>query len=169
MTLRIAPCSAEELEVLLSLDLPSHVATDHRERFALQRKGEATYLLAWQGNRNVGRATLYAQSKYEVVRESHPGVAEINALDANPQGRGTGSALIAAAEAVAGRRGHSEVGLGVELSNSRARRLYQRLGYTLWGGGQIVDEWTEHHDSGADIRHADLCDYLIKPLTAAPN
>jgi GNAT superfamily N-acetyltransferase len=96
--LRIEPCSANDLEHLLAQDLPAHAVADHRERFALQAVGAATYLLAWRGDRHVGRATLYTESKYGEVRRLHPGLAEINGLDADPQGQGTGTALIAAAE-----------------------------------------------------------------------
>ena len=152
------------LEKLLSQQLDPKTVRHHRERFALQQEGSAVYLLAWRGDRNVGRATLYRQSKYEEVRMAHPDLTEINALEAAPQGQGTGTALIRAAEAEAGRLGHSGIGLGVELENRAARRLYERLGYAVWGGGQVIDEWTEHRGDGTELPHADPCDYLIKTL-----
>lgn len=167
MRLRIDPCSADDLERLLSADLPEHVAAEHRERFALQIAGAATYLLAWRGHQHVGRATVYADSKYEPVRQAYPRTAEINALDADPRGQGIGTALIGAAETVAKRQGYSTIGLAVEPTNAAARRLYERLGYVPWGRGQVIDEWTEHRDDGSTVDHHDPCDYLIKVLPNA--
>ncbi len=164
MDLRIAPCSGADLERLLEQDLPPHVAASHRERYAQQVAGQAIYLLAWRGDRYAGRGTLYPGSRYESVRQAHPETAEINALDVNPQGRGTGTALITAAEARAARAGHPSIGLAVELTNPAARRLYERLGYAPWGDGQVIDEWIERRESGVEIQHRDPCDYLIKHL-----
>ena len=163
MELRIEPCSQSDLERLLDLDLAPHIAEHHRERYALQVAGAATYLLAWRGEQNVGRATVYNESKYEPVRQAHPGAAEINALEAEPRRQGIGTALISAAESSAAGRGCTSMGLAVEPSNPYARRLYERLGYVLWGRGQVIDEWVEPRDGG-DFVHQDPCDYLIKPL-----
>ena len=45
------------------------------------------------------------------------------------QSQGIGTSLVRAAEAFAGERGYRLAELGVEDSNPRARRLYERLGY----------------------------------------
>jgi ribosomal protein S18 acetylase RimI-like enzyme len=45
------------------------------------------------------------------------------------QGQGIGTTLVHAAEALAAERGYRTVELGVEASNPKARRLYDRLGY----------------------------------------
>lgn len=161
--LRIRPCTEADLARLLATGESPHLAHHHRERYDLQAAGQGTYLVAWRGQQDVGRATVYAASKYQLVRQLHPGIAEINALDAHPQGQGTGTALIAAAEAIAVQQGHPAIGLAVEPANPRARSLYERLGYRQWEHGQVIDHWTEIH---ADHRvdHDDPCDYLIKPL-----
>lgn len=61
------------------------------------------------------------------------------------QGTGIGTRLIASAEALA--RGHSyrQIQLAVEKTNTRARRLYERLGYRIFS--QRVDVWsyTDQH------------------------
>ena len=59
-------------------------------------------------------------------------------------------------------RGYSHVGLTVELSNPRAQRLYQRLGYRDWGHGTYLDRWTEHDVNGYSIAHQDPGTYLLK-------
>ncbi|MBB4189821.1 GNAT family N-acetyltransferase [Sinorhizobium terangae] len=49
------------------------------------------------------------------------------------EGRGAGSALIAALEAQIAERGHTEARIHVAAANERALRLYQNLGYRqLW-------------------------------------
>ncbi|MCZ4091951.1 GNAT family N-acetyltransferase [Sinorhizobium psoraleae] len=49
------------------------------------------------------------------------------------EGRGAGSALVAALEAQIAERGHTEARIHVAAANERALRLYQNLGYRqLW-------------------------------------
>ena len=64
---------------------------------------------------------------------------EMNALEARPPGQGPGTALIACAEQTASELGTAMIGLAVEVSNHRARRLYQRLGYQDCGHGIVID------------------------------
>ena len=61
------------------------------------------------------------------------------------QGLGLGTRLIASAEAVAKSHGYRHIHLAVEKGNEQARRLYERLGFTIFS--QRVDAWsyTDHH------------------------
>jgi predicted N-acetyltransferase YhbS len=93
------------------------------------------------------------------------GVAEMNALEARPQGQGIGTALILAGQQEAKRRGPPILGLAAEVGNHGARRLYERLGYGLWEHGLVIDRWTQKDDKGRAVReHADECFYLTKAL-----
>lgn len=133
----------------------------------MQDRGEATYLLAWDGDQPCGRATVFHRSKYEQVRDVLGDVPELNGLEATPRGLGIGSRLIAAAEERATALGAPLIGLAVEHGNADARRLYERLGYVDWGYGDVVDRWSERDGTGTVVReHADLCSYLVKDLTA---
>jgi GNAT superfamily N-acetyltransferase len=126
----------------------------------------ALYLLAWQGPEVVGRVTLLLRSRYPEVRSLLAGMAEMNALEARPQGQGIGTALILAGQREAKRRGTPILGLAVEVANHGARRLYERLGYVLWEHGLVIDRWTEKDDKGRAVReHADQCFYLTKALS----
>ena len=139
----------------------------HVERSHMHQRGEATYLLAWDGDRLCGRATLFHRSKYDPVHAALGHLPELNALEASPRGRGTGSLLIAAADEHAAALGAHRIGLAVERENLRARRLYERLGYVEWEYGDVVDRWQERDVDGAVVgEHADLCSYLIKELTS---
>lgn len=161
----IRRCTEADIAVLEGRGTHWRDLDHHRRRFERQQRGEATYLLAWRGPIVAGRVTVLYRSKYPRVVEALPGLFEINALEARPQGTGVGSHLVAAAEDEARRRGARHIGLGVEPANRRARRLYERLGYADWGGGQVIDVWAERDRDGRTTReHRDPCDYLVKPL-----
>jgi GNAT superfamily N-acetyltransferase len=131
----------------------------------MQEAGRATYLLAWRGSDLAGRCTVLASSKYEKVRQLLGAFPEMNALEARPPGQGTGTALVASAEQTARALGAAMIGLAVEVSNHGARRLYQRLGYSDWGHGIVIDYWEETDAAGTVLkRNADPCHYLTKPI-----
>jgi GNAT superfamily N-acetyltransferase len=138
----------------------------HEECWAWQLRQEAVYFLAWRGARVVGRATLLLRSRYPKVRSAFPRLAEINALNAWPQGEGIGTALILAAEQEARQRSVPVAGLAVDVTNDRARRLYERLGYAVWANGVVIDRWTLRGTDGQVLgEQADECFYLTKQLT----
>lgn len=137
----------------------------HEERWAWQLRQKAVYLLAWRGAKVVSKATLLLRSRYPEVRSVFPELAEINALDAWPQGEGIGTALILAAEQEARQRSVPIAGLAVDVTNDGARRLYERLGYARWTHGLVIDRWTQRGDDGRVLgEQADECFYLTKQL-----
>jgi GNAT superfamily N-acetyltransferase len=163
VSIDVRPCSIKDIEVLRSQDVAAFDMRHHEERWASQLRQEAVYLLAWRETRIVGRVTLLLRSRYPQVRSVLPDGAEMNALEARPQGQGTGTALILAGEQEARRRAAPVLGLAVEVRNNDARRLYERLGYTVWDHGLVIDRWTQFDDSGKVVKeHADECFYLTK-------
>jgi hypothetical protein len=78
----------------------------------MQEAGEAAYLLAWHGGELAGRCTVLATSKYDAVKRALGAFPEINALEARPAGRGTGTGIVAAAEDCARVRGAAMIGPG---------------------------------------------------------
>lgn len=162
--LRVGPCTPADLERLEHSGTPEVVLRHHHERFAMQERGECLQLLAWDGDAPIGHGTLLLASKYAEVDARWPTIPEVNALAACPTGRGTGTALLAAAEDAARGRGCPRIGIAVEPENPDARRLYERLGYRPAEGLMVIDRWTEQHEDGTRIEHADPCDYLVKDL-----
>lgn len=155
--------TAADLEVLIKQRADPAGETYERERFAAQERGECAVLLGWHGDQIHGRVRLRWYSKYVEVLDEFGEFPEINALDAWPQGEGVGSQIIDACERAAVARGDKQMGIGVETSNTGARRLYERLGYEYWG--DVIDEWNEVDATGAVVKaHHDPCVYLIKPL-----
>jgi ribosomal protein S18 acetylase RimI-like enzyme len=159
----IKPATRAEIDELIA---PAGPAARHhlRERWETQQRGDGLFLLAHRDGEIVGHTMLLNQSKYAAVRAAHD-PAEINALHAYVQGQGIGTAIIRAAEVIAADRSRSSIGLAVGADNPGARKLYERLGYYLWNGPQVVDVWTEQDAEGNIIQsHADPCDYLLKKL-----
>jgi ribosomal protein S18 acetylase RimI-like enzyme len=75
------------------------------------------------------------------------------------RGLGIGTRLILALEEKVKARGFDEAVLGVEVENTRAKALYERLGYEVYGRGK--DSWEEEDDQGQrSTYHTEL--YLLK-------
>lgn len=163
MTAVVRVATADDVESAAEGADTAAGAAHYRERFGWQQAGHALLLLAWERDRVAGRATLTLYSKYPAVRAEHPALAEVNALGANPTGRGTGTLLLEAAIDLSRDRGIPAIGLAVEATNPAAR-LYRRLGFEDWGAGDVVDVWSETDDDGGAIEHADRCSYLVRML-----
>jgi RimJ/RimL family protein N-acetyltransferase len=160
----IKPATQAEVDELIAAAEP---AGQHhlRERWDIQQRDEGLFLLAHRDGEIVGHTMLLRQSKYAAVRAAHD-PAEINALHAYAQGQGIGTAIIRASEEIAADWSRSSIGIGVAPDNPGARKLYERLGYHLWDGPQVIDIWTEQDADGNIVQsHADPCDYLLKKLT----
>jgi GNAT superfamily N-acetyltransferase len=162
----VRTCDFEDMEILRQADIAPLDLRHHEERWAWQQRHEAVYLLAWRGTKVVGRGTLLLRSKYPEVQSVLPELAEMNALEARPQGEGIGTALILAGEQEARKRSLPVAGLAVEVRNAGARRLYERLGYVMWAYGLVIDRWAERGSDGRVLaEQADECFYLTKRLT----
>jgi len=105
VSVEVRPCTVEDIEGLRRGDWRPRDMRHHEERWESQQRQEAVYLLAWRGAEVVGSVTLLLRSKYEVVRRVIEDAAEMNALEARPQGQGIGTAMIQAAELQGARRG----------------------------------------------------------------
>ncbi|GAA1146133.1 hypothetical protein GCM10009630_50830 [Kribbella jejuensis] len=163
--MEIRTATSDDFERMIAELADQPAAQYHvRDRWAVQQRDEGLLLVALERDEFVGRTMVLRSSKYDEVRAAHDPV-EINALHAFVRGKGIGTALIRAAEAVAVDWGRAAIGMGVEPDNVQARRLYERLGYVLWSGPRVIDRWTEQAADGTVVRsHADECDYLFKRL-----
>lgn len=167
MTAAVRPATERDVDQLIAAEDSAASRAHLRARWDQQSRGEALFLLAFRDGAVVGHTMLLRDSKYPEVRVAH-GPAEINALAAYVRRTGVGTALIAAAEEIAaGEWGRRKIGLAVGLDNPDARRLYERLGYRVWGRGAVFDEWSEQNEHGTVVRnHRDTADYLLKVVSA---
>lgn len=152
---------------MLDRHMPSPGASSHhRVRFARQREGRGTFLVAWRAERPVGSCEVrWEGCQAPEVRAVHPECPEVSGLGVWPEtlrSQGVGAALIREAEQLAGARGCGAIGLGVEKNNPRASGLYRRLGYQP--STPYLDCWS--YDDGAGVTHrvADACVFMIKSL-----
>lgn len=111
----------------------------------LIKQKKAVVLAVEAGGRYIGRVTLRHDwgNETSIIEKDFPGLPQINALeiDENYRRRGLATMLIAAAENEARRQGFSMIGLGVEISNEPAKKLYEKLGYSYQqiGGSDTYD------------------------------
>ena len=160
----IRPGSTDDLTVLVAVLGERHWFTD---RLARQQRGGGVVLVAWLDGRPVGEVFLDCEPATEPEVHRHlPGVPRLDHLEVPGPfwGRGIGTALIGAAEDTARQLGHERIALGVGLDNLKARRLYERLGYSDWGHGTVVGTWVEYPDAGPPVTLSEVCDMLVKCL-----
>ena len=126
MTVRA--CTESDLDKLLAYRAQVHVDWC-RERFA---RDDVVILVAADGDRILGKLHVEFGNNAE-------GTPEIVAAVVDPEarGRGIGTQLMGAAEALTRERGHRVLTVGVEDTNPRARRLYERLGYEAFRDGEF--------------------------------
>lgn len=60
------------------------------------------------------------------------------------RGKGIGTALLEFTEQLAREKGHVKLSLNVETAKTEARRLYERLGFTVTGPWTIINEPFHH-------------------------
>jgi ribosomal protein S18 acetylase RimI-like enzyme len=92
----------------------------------------------------------------------HPGAGTLEQLSVHGalQSCGIGTLLIRAAEQRILSRGLRRAELGVEESNPRARALYERLGYVVYG--RAPESWDEMAADGSIYRYETLCTLMRK-------
>ena len=111
----------------------------------LIKQKKAVVLAVEADGRYVGRVTLRHDwgNETSIIEKDFPGLPQINALeiDEDYRRRGLATMLIAAAENEARCQGFSMIGLGVEISNEPAKKLYEKLGYSYRqvGGSDTYD------------------------------
>jgi ribosomal protein S18 acetylase RimI-like enzyme len=136
VVIEVRAATEDDLKALIARD-PSNESYE-RNRFEAQERGEALLLVAWEGDELRGRVRFRFFSKYVEVLDELGEFPEINALDAWPTGTGVGTIIINECERLTVERGDTMIGIGVLVTNTHARRLYERLGYEYWG--EVVDD-----------------------------
>ncbi|MFG1907622.1 GNAT family N-acetyltransferase [Kribbella sp. NPDC048928] len=94
----------------------------------------------------------------------HPGAGSLWQLSVHPalQSCGIGTVLIGAAEQRILARGLDRAEIGVELSNPRARALYERLGYVAYD--EVLESWDQQEPDGSITRYETMCAQMRKEL-----
>jgi len=138
----------------------------HYERLDGQRRGECVYMIAWDGNEPVGHLNLRLRGRKLPDRARRLKAAQIEDLRvaATHRRRGVATELMQRAEDEAAARGFRTIGLGVDVGNVPARRLYHRDGYAESGLGEFVVAYPYIDEDGVERQAHETCTYLVKPL-----
>lgn len=136
----------------------------HRERLDAQRRGECLYLIAWAGSDPVGHVNLRLRGRKLSERARRVSAAQIEdlAVAAGHRRRGIGTRLMRRAEAEAAARGLHALGLGVDVDNVPARRLYAQESYEESGFGEYLVSYPYLDQNSIERQAQERCTYLIK-------
>lgn len=134
----IRGCHASDLSDLEWFGMFSAAAHRAAVQRAYERHlaGESAFLVAEANRFPVGQVWV------DLTKKRPEGTGVVSALRVIPclQGLGIGTRLIDAAERVITQRGLPTAEIGVEQDNPRARRLYERLGYSVIGDNYEPDD-----------------------------
>ena len=153
--------------------LEQHIAFDwaaldkHRKRLRMQEEDNAVYLVAWHVRLPIGHAFVKWDGPID-----HPIVSRLDGcpdvedlfVSPNLRSRGVGSRLLDAAERLVNQKGYSQIGLGVDAGNARARALYNRRAYKDAGFEEYTIRWQYVDRDGKEQWAVENCNYLIKRL-----
>jgi GNAT superfamily N-acetyltransferase len=162
--------TAEEVDALQA-GLPAWNSTEYAKRLAAQERGELVQVVAWQGERPVGKAMVLFPGHEEYSESAErEGCGEVRDVAVVPEARrlGVATAMITTLEAATRERGIPRIGLCVALADddAAARGLYAKLGYTIAHGPFITSTDLYADDERPFPVGAVMC-YLTKSLLAA--
>ena len=135
------------------------------DRLSRQDKNLGMLLIAWQGVHPLGVVYLWLEDAEEVeLRVRLPYTPILNHLEVHPDRRGTGigTKLIEAAERRLRKLRYDQVALAVEVTNLRAARLYERLGYKEWAHSTVR---CFPLNDGDEELHVEVCHVMTKALS----
>jgi ribosomal protein S18 acetylase RimI-like enzyme len=160
----IRPLAAAELEAVERT--LARYPGKHRERLEGQRRGECVYLIAWDGDEPVGHLNLRVRGRKLPDRARRLRAAQVEDLRVARahRRRGVATELMQCAAAEAAAHGFRAVGLGVDIGNAPARRLYEQEGYEETGLGQFVVAYPYIDEDGVERQAHETCTYLVKRL-----
>ncbi|HEX8096066.1 GNAT family N-acetyltransferase [Jatrophihabitans sp.] len=162
--MEVRPCSEHDLERLRrQWPTVDDVAGSH---YGEQHGAAATFLVCWEGDEPLGWALVQWRGCLgENARAAFAQCVEVNHLQvrAEHRGHGAGTAILAAAEQRVRDRGGDQVAVSVEVANTDAARLYQRLGYRPTGVLDVCSySWFD--EQGSRHEEVESSELLLKRL-----
>ncbi len=158
---------ADDLPLLVAAPWSAGLPEKHAERFAMQERGAAVYLLALVDGRIVGHLLLkWDGPDGDILRAQLAPCAEIEDFDVMPEyrSRGIGSALLDHAAHLTADRGQSRLGLAVGVENDRARALYERAGFAQVDVPPFEVRWQYRTPAGEVVWGCERCVYMMKKV-----
>ncbi|WP_167276507.1 GNAT family N-acetyltransferase [Paenibacillus lupini] len=78
--------------------------------------------------------------------------------------KGVATAIIQEAERLAKEKKCTRIGLEVGVSNTAARRFYEKLGYVDWGQGEFLTSWENKDENGNTVIETEVVIYMQRKL-----
>jgi ribosomal protein S18 acetylase RimI-like enzyme len=158
----ISPADAAQIARLF----PESADPQYAIALAAQARGELAIYVALLAQGPVGLAyVVWANHRNPQVQQRAPGVPEIYKVQVLPtqRSRGIGALLISQIERDMRARGIAFSGLGVHAHNTRAKTLYERLGY-IADAQPYYDEFDEVNAQGVTTHHRVEAIFMSKRL-----
>ncbi len=129
----VRPLEARDVE-RLNRDLPVWSSSEYERRLRAATRGEMVTLVAWDGERPLGRGmVLFPDHEEYSASATREGCAEVRDVSVLAEHRraGVATAIMGGLEDAAREAGMARIGLSVSLGDegAPARALYERLGY----------------------------------------
>jgi ribosomal protein S18 acetylase RimI-like enzyme len=152
----IRPARQDDLDSLLWGG--EHLRANRQKFLDRQARGEAVVLLPTLDDEPVGHLAV------DLLRLRDEGGVYLYWFEVRHEfaRRGIGSAVVNRAEQIAEEYGRSFSEIEVEKTNEAALRLYERLGYSLFG--ERANRWIADLPDGRQVEVVDDCWVLRKPL-----
>ena len=144
----IRPATRADLAGLEWFGRYSHYRRIFRRTYEEQKRGRRLMLIATANNIPIGQIFIQFESTQRRIADGHSR-AYLYSLRVMEmlQGRGIGTRLILEAESLLFARNFAWAIIGVALENTRARSLYERLGYRVFTSDP--GEWRYKDEKGA--------------------
>lgn len=166
LSVDISLCKVNDLKLLES-EIPSHGKSKfHEKRLRAQKKGLASYLIAWHKDKPVGHILIKWGGLGRDLPKDLSKIPELNSLVVVTESRHMGVArlLIKKAEDIVRQKGFKDVGLLVSVNNKYAMRLYEYLGYEYSSTNIYTDSGEMIDDDGNRYIDSEDCLAMIKDL-----
>ncbi len=163
---RIRPATPADLEAMEWGGEYRHFRRVYRQALREAQRGKRAVLLAEVGSEVVGQLLIHFQSAW-LKRFPGERAGYLHSFRVKPafRGKGIGGDLIRQAEAMLRERGYQRAIISVAQQNDRARRLYERHGYIVFG--EDPGRWTYEDDQG-NIRSIHEPAYLLQKRLGPP-
>src|SRR5688572_6841115 len=132
-----------------------------------QNEGLGVFLVALLHDETVGYLTLHWRANPrspEYWKDGLTAYVEDFVVVENHRGRGIGTAMMEASEAMSRDRGLSRMTIGVGVENDGARRLYERLGYTDAGLEPVEGSGRFQRWDGETVEWQETWRFMVKDL-----
>lgn len=148
--------------------LPAWNSTEYAKRLAAQERGELVQVVAWEGERPVGKGMVlfpgHDEYSTSAERECCAEIRDVGVVEAMRR-LGVATAMIGVMEEAALGHGMQQIGLTIAQGedDAPARALYAKLGYAV-AHGPFIASTNLYDDDGRRIHVGAVMSYLTKPL-----